>query len=154
LNALREQQVDCMVLDLGLPGMNGFELIEKIKKEVGRPELPIIIYTGKDLSKSEETELKRMAETVIIKDVKSVERLLDETALFLHRVEADLPEPKRRILEQLHKTDSLLAGKKVLVVDDDVRNIFAITSVLEQQGMHVLYAENGRDGIAILKQTS
>ena len=79
--------------------------------------------------------------------------MLDETALFLHRVEADLPEPKRRILEQLHKTDSVLAGKKVLVVDDDVRNIFAITSVLEQQGMHVLYAETGSDGISILKQT-
>jgi CheY-like chemotaxis protein len=82
-----------------------------------------------------------------------MERLLDETALFLHRVEADLPEPKRRILEHLHQTDSMLAGKRVLVVDDDVRNIFAITSVLERQGMHVLYAENGRDGIAMLKQT-
>jgi HAMP domain-containing protein/signal transduction histidine kinase/DNA-binding response OmpR family regulator len=153
LGALREQQFDCMVLDLGLPGMDGFELIEKIKQELGRSEIPIIIYTGKELSKSEETELKRVAETVIIKDVKSMERLLDETALFLHRVEADLPEPKRRILEQLHQTDSLLAGKRVLVVDDDVRNIFAITSVLERQGMHVLYAENGRDGIAMLKQT-
>jgi HAMP domain-containing protein/CheY-like chemotaxis protein/signal transduction histidine kinase len=153
LAALRETPFDCMVLDLGLPGMNGFELIEKVKSEVGSIDLPIIVYTGKELSKTEETELKRVAETVIIKDVKSMERLLDETALFLHRVEANLPEPKRRMLEQLHMTDSVISGKKVLVVDDDIRNIFAITSALERHQMQVVYAENGRNAIEMLEQT-
>jgi CheY-like chemotaxis protein len=153
LAALKEQEFDCVVIDLGLPGMNGFELIEKIKKETGRREPPIIIYTGKDLSKQEETELRRVAETVIVKDVKSMERLLDETALFLHRVEANLPEPTRHLLEQLHQTDSILDGKKVLIVDDDIRNIFAITSALERHRMEVVYAENGRDAIEMLEKT-
>jgi HAMP domain-containing protein/CheY-like chemotaxis protein/signal transduction histidine kinase len=153
LSALKETAYDCMVLDLGLPGMNGFELIERVKSEVGSIDLPIIVYTGKELSKTEETELKRVAETVIIKDVKSMERLLDETALFLHRVEANLPEPKRRMLEQLHMTDSVIAGKKVLVVDDDIRNIFAITSALERHQMQVVYAENGRGAIEMLETT-
>ena len=94
-------------------------------------DLPIIIYTGKDLSRDEETRLRRFAETIIVKDVKSPERLLDETALFLHRVEARLPEQKRRMLEHLHDTDAVFAGKHVLVVGDDVRNIFSLTSVLE-----------------------
>jgi CheY-like chemotaxis protein/signal transduction histidine kinase/HAMP domain-containing protein len=153
LAALKEHPFDCMVLDLGLPGMNGFELIERVKSEVGSVDLPIIVYTGKELTKAEETELKRVAETVIIKDVKSMERLLDETALFLHRVEANLPEPKRRMLEQLHQTDSVIAGKKVLIVDDDIRNIFAITSALERHKMNAVYAENGRDAIEMLGNT-
>ncbi|MFP5261728.1 MAG: response regulator, partial [Blastocatellia bacterium] len=153
LAALKEHSFDCMVLDLGLPGMNGFELIERVKSEVGSVDLPIIVYTGKELTKAEETELKRVAETVIIKDVKSMERLLDETALFLHRVEANLPEPKRRMLEQLHQTDSVIAGKKVLIVDDDIRNIFAITSALERHKMIAVYAENGRDAIEMLNDT-
>ena len=151
LAALKEKQFDCMVLDLGLSDMSGFELIERIKKELGLFNLPIIIYTGKNLTRKEETELRRVAETIIVKDVKSMERLLDETALFLHRVEGNLPEPKRRLLEQLHKTDPVLDGKKVLIIDDDIRNVFAITSVLEMYGMHVMYAENGRDGIQMLK---
>jgi CheY-like chemotaxis protein len=117
-------------------------------------QIPVIVYTGKDLSKKQETELRRVAETIIIKDVKSLDRLLDETALFLHRVEGNLPEPKRKLLERLHSTDPALAGKKVLVVDDDIRNIFALTSILEQYGVDVVYAENGRDGIELLKNTS
>jgi CheY-like chemotaxis protein len=152
LEALKTGQYDCMVLDLGLPDMNGFELLERIKREVGQTDLPIIVYTGKDLSRKEETELKRLAETIIVKDVKSMERLLDETALFLHRVESNLPQPTRQILEQLHKTDPVLAGKKVLIVDDDVRNIFALTSVLERYQMQVTYAENGKDGIELLQK--
>ncbi len=153
LAALKEHPFDCMVLDLGLPGMTGFELIDRVKAEVGSVDLPIIVYTGKELTKAEETELKRVAETVIIKDVKSMDRLLDETALFLHRVEANLPEPKRRMLEQLHLTDSSIFGKKVLIVDDDIRNIFAITSALERHKMNVVYAENGRDAIDMLDNT-
>ena len=150
LKLLRARHFDCMVLDLGLPDMSGFELLEKIKSEEALRDLPIIVYTGKDLSPQEETRLKKYAETIIIKDVKSPERLLDETALFLHRVEANLPEEKRRVLEQLHSSDAVFAGKKVMVVDDDVRNIFAITSVLEANGMNVVFAENGKDGIDIL----
>jgi len=151
LAALKAGHFDCIVLDLGLPDMTGFELIEQIKQDVSLSRLPIIVYTGKELTKQEEMQLKRMAETIIIKDVRSPERLLDETALFLHRVQANLPEPKRQILEQLQQTDPVLAGKKVLIVDDDMRNIFALTSMLERHQIQVVYAENGRDGIAMLQ---
>jgi HAMP domain-containing protein/CheY-like chemotaxis protein/signal transduction histidine kinase len=152
LAQLREKRFDCMVLDLGLHGESGFDLLERVKSDPEMQDLPIIIYTGKDLSPQEETRLRRYAESIIIKDVKSPERLLDETALFLHRVESSLPDEKRRMLEQLHRTDSVFGGKKVMVVDDDVRNIFSLTSVLEQQGMRVVFAENGRDAIELLKR--
>ncbi|HUF17584.1 MAG TPA: response regulator, partial [Thermoanaerobaculia bacterium] len=151
MEALRDGRFDCMVLDLGLSDMSGFELLEKIKEELGRRDLPIIVYTGRELSKREETELKKIAEAIIIKDVRSPDRLLDETALFLHRVEANLPESKRQILEQLHQTDSVLAGRKALVVDDDVRNIYALTSLLERHQMEVVYAESGAEGIELLR---
>ncbi len=151
LAALKDGHFDCVVLDLGLPDMNGLELIERIKREVG--ELPIIIYTGKSLTQKEETALRRVTDTIIVKDVKSPERLLEETALFLHRVQANLPEPKRRILEQLRHQDPVLSGKRVLIVDDDVRNIFAITSLLERYKMEILYAESGKAGIEILQHT-
>jgi CheY-like chemotaxis protein len=151
LSALKSGHFDCVVLDLGLPDMSGFELIEQIKQEPNLGHLPIIIYTGKELTLQEETELRRVSDTIIVKDVRSPERLLDETALFLHRVQANLPAPQRQILEQLQQNDPILAGKKVLIVDDDVRNIFALTSLLERYQMQVLYAENGRDGIAVLQ---
>src|SRR4029079_5874371 len=153
-DALRELSTghfDCMVLDLGLKDMNGFELLETVKANPQMRDLPIIIYTGRDLSQAEETRLRKYAETIIVKDVKSPERLLDETALFLHRVEAKLPETKRRMLEQLHHTDVVFAGKQVLIVDDDVRNIFSLTSVLESHGMNVAFAENGKDALARLE---
>ncbi|CBN54296.1 MULTISPECIES: HAMP domain-containing protein [Kamptonema] len=153
LTILNSGHFDCIVMDLGLPDMSGFELIELIKQDANLKSLPIIIYTGKELSRAEEIQLKRMAETIIIKDVRSPERLLDETALFLHRVQANLPEPKRQMLEQLYQTDSTLIGKKVLIVDDDVRNIFALTSMLERHQMQVMYAENGRDGITVLQNS-
>ncbi|MGF1981436.1 MAG: HAMP domain-containing protein [Nostoc sp. CmiSLP01] len=153
LEAIRTQHFDCLVLDLGLPDMTGFELIEQIKLLPSGKSLPIIVYTGREISKAQETELRRIAETIIIKDVRSPERLLDETALFLHRVQANLPEPKRQILEQLHSRDHLLAGKKALIVDDDMRNIFALTSMLERYQIQVLYAENGREGITLLETT-
>src|SRR5882757_5498477 len=122
-----------MVLDLGLPDMNGFEFINRMKTDLDIADIPIVVYTGRELTKKEETELKRMAEAIIVKDARSPERLLDETALFLHRVEANLPEQKRKMLEQVHQKDPVLVSRKVLVVDDDVRNIFAITSILERQ---------------------
>ncbi|MGZ4780091.1 MAG: response regulator, partial [Thermoanaerobaculia bacterium] len=152
LEMLRATHFDCMVLDLGLSGgTDGFQLLETVKSDPTMQELPIIIYTGKDLNQQEDTRLRKFAETIIVKDVKSPERLLDETALFLHRVEARLPEQKRRMLERLHNTDAVFAGKQILVVDDDVRNIFSLTSVLEQHGMNVAFAENGRDAIAKLE---
>ena len=153
LEALQAKKVDCVVLDLGLPDMSGFELIEKIAAEAGQPGVPIIVYTGKELTRKEETCLRKLAETIIVKDARSPERLLDETALFLHRVEADLPEPKRRMLQELHQADTGLQGKRVLIVDDDMRNIFALTSALERYGMDVSYAESGRDAIDLLNGT-
>jgi CheY-like chemotaxis protein len=152
LNLLRSQPFDCVVMDLGLPDMSGFELIEQIKQDRSLSRLPIIVYTGKELTRQEETQLRRLAESIIIKDVRSPERLLDETALFLHRVQANLPPDKREMLEQLRQTDPVLADKKVLIVDDDVRNIFALTSLLERYQMQVIFAENGRDGIETLRQ--
>jgi CheY-like chemotaxis protein len=154
-DALRELATghfDCMVLDLGLEGVSGFELLETVKANPAMWDLPIIIYTGKELTQAEETKLRKFAETIIVKDVKSPERLLDETALFLHRVEAKLPEQKRRMLERLHNADAVFSGKRVLIVDDDVRNIFSLTSMLEDHGMQVSFAENGRDAIAMLRE--
>ncbi|MBW4467694.1 MAG: response regulator [Pegethrix bostrychoides GSE-TBD4-15B] len=147
LNLLQSQLFDCIVLDLGLPDISGFELLNQIKQNERLTKLPIIVYTGKELSRQEETELRRFAETIIVKDVRSPERLLDETALFLHRVQANLPQPKRNMLEQSRHEDPVLTGKKVLIVDDDVRNIFALTGLLERYQMQIIYAENGRDGI-------
>ena len=151
---MEAQPFDCVVLDLGLSDISGFALLETMRASATLSQIPVIVYTGKDLSKKQETELRRVAETIIIKDVKSLDRLLDETALFLHRVEGNLPEPKRKLLERLHTSDPALAGKKVLVVDDDIRNIFALTSILEQYEVEVVYAENGKDGIELLKNTA
>ena len=154
LEKLHEKHFDCMVLDLGLRAgaMTGFDLLEKVKSDPENHDLPIIIYTGRDLSWEDETKIKKYAETIIVKDVKSPERLLDETALFLHRVEARLPEQKRKMLEHLHDADSVVTGKKILVVDDDVRNIFSLTSMLEDHGMVVRFAENGKQAIDQLKK--
>jgi len=155
LAKLHEKHFDCMVLDLGLRAgsdMSGFDLLERVKSDPDNHDLPIIIYTGKDLTPEDETKIKKYAETIIVKDVKSPERLLDETALFLHRVEAKLPEQKRKMLEQLHDADSVVAGKSVLVVDDDVRNIFSLTSMLEDHGMVVRFAENGKQAIEQLSK--
>ena len=151
---LHEKHFDCMVLDLGLHTgqMSGFDLLEKVKSDADNQDLPIIIYTGKELSQDEETRIKKYAETIILKDVKSPERLLDETALFLHRVEAKLPEQKRKMLEHLHDADSVVSGKRVLVVDDDVRNIFSLTSMLEDHGMMVRFAENGNQALEQLNK--
>jgi len=152
LAALEETRFDCMVLDLKLPGKGGFQLLEQVKKNEAHSALPVIVYTGKELTRQEETRLRKYAETIIVKDVRSPERLLDETALFLHRVESRLPAERRRVLEQLHSADAVFQGRKILIVDDDVRNVFALASVLENYGMEVVYGENGREGLAKLEE--
>ncbi len=152
LDALRSRHFDCMVLDLTLPDVSGFDLLDTIGKESRLSSVPIVIYTGKDLNRKEIAKIRKYAKTIVIKDARSPERLLDETALFLHRSHASLPEAQRRMLEEIHAADGGLAGRKVLIVDDDLRNIFALSSLLERQQMQVSFAENGRDGIEVLEK--
>jgi len=184
LDALKSNRYDCMVLDLSLPDMAGFEVLKKSKRQAQHKHMPVIIYTSKDLSKQEEAQLKKYAATIITKSAESSEHLLDETALFLHRVVEKLPDGKKDIVKKRERprefaptqTNGLgqasnvptvtlnvsqggdeagdLVGKKVLIVDDDVRNIFALTSALESQGMVVLFEESGPAGIETLKNTS
>jgi CheY-like chemotaxis protein len=148
---LREQPADCVVLDLKLPDMSGFELLEHIRQDDALTQVPIVVFTGRELSPEEDAQLHSIARSVIVKGVESPDRLLDETALFLHRVVADLPPDKQRMLERLRNSDENLHGRKALLVDDDARNIFALSSVLERRGMDVLTATTGREAISILK---
>jgi HAMP domain-containing protein/CheY-like chemotaxis protein/signal transduction histidine kinase len=154
LHTLDEGSVDCIVLDLRLPDMTGFDVLERLRDTPSLGELPVVVFTGKELSPEEDARLHTLARSVVVKGVESPERLLDETALFLHRVVADLPAEKQRMLDRLHRSDDALIGRKVLVVDDDVRNIFALSSVLERRGMIVLTAGTGREAIATLELTS
>jgi HAMP domain-containing protein/CheY-like chemotaxis protein/signal transduction histidine kinase len=148
---LRAQPCDCVVLDLRLPDMSGFEILETIRQEERLRDLPVVVFTGKELSPEEDAQLHTIARSVVVKGVESPERLLDETALFLHRVVADLPAEKQRMLDRLYRSDDDLVGKPVLVVDDDVRNIFALSSVLERRGMNVLSATTGHEAIATIE---
>jgi CheY-like chemotaxis protein len=153
LRTVKEQPFDCVVLDLSLPDISGFEVLEHFAKDESLRDLPVVVFTGKELSPEEDARLHDLARSVVVKGVESPERLLDETALFLHRVVADLPLEKQKMLDRLHRSDDALVGRKVLVVDDDVRNIFALSSVLERRGMSVLTAGTGREAIAILDST-
>jgi HAMP domain-containing protein/signal transduction histidine kinase/DNA-binding response OmpR family regulator len=153
LSAIEQESFDCMVLDLRLPDMTGFEVLERIRERQDSSDMPVVVFTGKELSAEEDSQLHSLARSVVVKGVESPERLLDETALFLHRVVDDLPTEKQKMLERLHRSDEALVGKKVLVVDDDVRNIFALSSVLERRGMAVLTAGTGREAINILEST-
>jgi CheY-like chemotaxis protein/signal transduction histidine kinase/HAMP domain-containing protein len=145
---------DCMVLDLRLPDMTGFALLERLHAEPVLADIPVVVFTGKELTASEQKQLKSMAKSVVLKDVQSPERLLDETALFLHRVITDLPREKQAMLDRIHHSNEVLRGRKVLVVDDDARNIFALTSVLENHEMDVLTATSGRLAIEIIARTA
>ena len=151
LAAMAEQACDCVVLDLRLPDMSGFDVLEQISKNAQLADVPVVVFTGRELSAEEDAQLHTLARSVVVKGVESPERLLDETSLFLHRVFADLPAEKQRMLERLHRSDDDLVGKSVLVVDDDVRNIFALSSVLERRGMKVLTASTGNEAIKLLE---
>jgi CheY-like chemotaxis protein len=151
LETIQVRQFDCAIVDLGLPDLPGAELIERIRKTKSGEELPIVIYTGQDLTKAEERQLQGIAATLIVKGEGSSERLLNDTALFLHRTISAIPEEKHIIVER--RADGSLEGRKVLVIDDDMRNIFSLTSALEQHGMSVVFAENGLEGIEKLQAT-
>jgi CheY-like chemotaxis protein/HAMP domain-containing protein len=145
--ALTSQNYDCMILDLGLEDMSGFELLEKIRDNEACSKIPVIVYTGRDLTLEEDKKLRKYTESIIIKGVKSPERLLEESALFLHRVEADLPREKQTLLKMVHNKEAVLSEKTVLLVDDDMRNVFALSSVLEEKQMTVLIARDGMEGV-------
>ena len=151
LEKLRTQKHDCMVLDLRLPDMSGFDVLEAMQADPALAALPVVVFTGRDLSAGEETRLHAMARSIVVKGVTSPERLFDETSLFLHHAASTLSPAKQRMLERLHGSDEVLAGRTVLVVDDDARNIFALSSALERRGMHVLIATTGREAISILE---
>jgi CheY-like chemotaxis protein/signal transduction histidine kinase len=153
LGIMRDDAPDCVVLDLRLPDMSGFDLLEKIRDDRTLSDIPVVVFTGRELSPDEDAQLHTMARSVVVKGVESPERLLDETALFLHRVVADLPTEKQQMIERLHSSDEDLVGKTVLLVDDDARNIFALSSVLERRGMKVLSATTGNEAIELLNGT-
>jgi CheY-like chemotaxis protein len=153
LEAMRAGAFDCVVLDLRLPDMSGFELLARVEEDEELRQAPIIVFTGRELSDHEEIELRKNAKSIVLKGVRSPERLLDETALFLHRVIADLPPAKQKMIEALHESDEPLSGRKVLVVDDDIRNIFALNSLLERHNMQVITATNGQEAIQLVEST-
>ncbi|MES1196836.1 MAG: response regulator, partial [Steroidobacter sp.] len=154
LAALRSKSFDCVVLDLRLPDISGFDLLSEIQHDESLRDTPVVVFTGRELSAAEQNDLKQKAKSIVVKDVRSPERLLDETALFLHRVVEHLPPAKQRMIEALHQSDEPLQGRKVLVVDDDVRNIFALNSILERRGMQVVTATNGMDAIKLLEESN
>ena len=141
------------MLDLRLPDMSGFDLLEALRDSPDLADIPVIVFTGRELSPEEDAQLHTMARSVVVKGVESPERLLDETALFLHRVVEELPEEKQRMIERLHSSDEDLVGKAVLLVDDDARNIFALSSVLERRGMKVLTATTGNEAVELVEST-
>jgi CheY-like chemotaxis protein len=153
LAKLAEQPCDCAVLDLRLPDMSGFDVLERMREDPAMRDVPVVVFTGRPLSPDEDARLHTLARSVVVKGVESPERLLDETSLFLHRPMAEMPAERRTMLDRLHRSDEHLSGKTVLVVDDDVRNIFALSSVLERHGMRVLTASTGREAIATLGAT-
>ena len=153
LEAMQESPFDCVVLDLRLPDMTGFELLERLHANPSFSKIPVVVFTGKDLSVEEQLKLKSMAKSIVLKDVQSPERLLDETALFLHRVVTDLPPNKQAMLERLHGSKEILRSRKVLVVDDDARNIFALTSLLENHEVDVVSTTKGKDAIELIENT-
>ncbi|MGA8295266.1 MAG: response regulator, partial [Rhodoplanes sp.] len=154
LAAMRQTLCDCVVLDLHLPDMSGFGVLDAMRHDPALADIPVVVFTGKELSREENARLHSMARSIVVKGVESPERLLDETSLFLHRVVTDLPSEKQRILARLLSSDEGLVDKTVLLVDDDARNIFALSSALERRGMKVLTATTGSEAIELLSSRS
>jgi CheY-like chemotaxis protein len=154
LAQLRARSFDCMVLDLGLPDMTGYELLERMSADDAFSSPPVIVYTGRALSPEEELKLRRYSKTVVIKGARSPERLLDEVTLFIHRVEATLPPEQQQLLREARNRDAVLEGRRVLLVEDDVRNVFALTSVLESKGATIDVARNGREALDALARAA
>ena len=154
LAALKARRYDCVVLDLRLPGMSGYEFLEAVRDELRIDDLPIVVYTGTDLSAQQRARLRQLAESVLVKDARSLHRLLDQTSLYLHRRVSAIPQPARATLERLHADTHLLAGTKVLVVDDDMRNVFALFAILENEGIEAKHAEDGIQCLDILATTA
>ncbi len=152
ITALTSKNYDCMILDLGLPDMTGFELLEKMQKNTKLKLPPVVVYTGKDLSIEEETMLRTYSESIVIKGVRSEERLLDETSLFLHRMIGILPEEKKQMIADIHDSDQMFRDKTILIVDDDMRNVFALSKVLNQRGLKIIKAENGKKALTVLEE--
>ncbi|WP_137680017.1 response regulator [Aurantiacibacter suaedae] len=152
LEELRSGQYDCMVLDLSLPDASGFSLLETLSEDEGGPFPPVIVYTGRDLSSDEEQRLRRYSSSIIIKGAKSPERLLDEVSLFLHRVVSDLPPEQRQMIEKARHRDAALEGRRILIVEDDVRNVYSLTSVLEPRGASTRIARNGQEALDALAE--
>jgi CheY-like chemotaxis protein len=150
LARLKESTFDCMVLDLTLPDMSGYDLLDALAAGEAFSFPPVIVYTGRSLSREEEERLRRYASSVIIKGARSPERLLDEVTLFLHQVERNLPLEQQRILREVRNREAGLEGRQILVVDDDARNVFALASVLESKGAKLRYARNGTEALAAL----
>jgi len=152
LKLLKQHLFDCMILDLSLPDMTGFEVLNQMNSDEAIAHCPVIVYTGRDLTPAENKELMQYADSVIVKGVKSPERLLDETALFLHRVVADMPADKQETIQQLHTQDTLLEGKKIMIVDDDMRNSFALSKLLADKGIVPQIAHNGQKALDLLAE--
>ena len=152
LAALEAKSFDCMVLDLGLPDMSGFELLRRLQADGRAAALPVIVYTGRELSREEERELREVSESIIVKGAKSAERLVDETAIFLHRVVNRLGKSQQQVIVNLYDRDFYLQGKGVLLVDDDMRNLFALAKVLEDRGLRVVKAEAGDKALSVLRE--
>jgi CheY-like chemotaxis protein len=151
IEALRRNPTDCVVLDLRLPDMTGFDVLEELRNDAQLSEVPVVVFTGRELTAEEDARLHTMARSIVVKGVESPERLLDETALFLHRVVTGLPPEKQRMLERLNSSDEDLVGRTILLVDDDARNIFALSSLLERRGMRVLTATTGNEAIETIE---
>jgi len=153
LSLLHREACDCVVLDLRLPDMSGFEVLERMRADLALADVPVVVFTGRELTADEDAQLHTMARSIVVKGVESPERLLNETALFLHRVITDLPPEKQQMLERLNSSDEDLVGRTALLVDDDPRNIFALSSALERRGMKVLTATTGAEAIQVIEET-
>jgi CheY-like chemotaxis protein len=152
LAALGGSTFDCMVMDLSLPDLSGYELLEQMSSREDIAFPPVIVYTGRSLTSEQEQRLRRFSQSIIIKDARSPERLLDEVTLFLHQVEASLPPDRQRMLKEVRHREAALENRRILIVEDDVRNIFALTSLLEPKGVKVEIARNGQEALTVLEQ--